>query len=325
MSLADVVLQRSLESEGIPKVVWSWLRWRIVRSFHDPACTVRVHGRPLRLPLSHELPMYVRLFPLYDTVLHRLGNFLRDRYGPLRAIDVGANVGDTIAAAYADEQDAFLAVEPNPNFSKYLRQNWSTGNVKLVEDVCSDRTGREGFVIDQRYGTASLRQSARGGELQTITLDDLLSANPEFLRPTLIKVDTDGNDFAVLRGAQKTLTDQPAVLFESDVFRNPRYIEECLESLDIFRECGYQSLLLYEKFGHPLGRHELSELTHFKELLLFQLAKKYTYFDVLMMKEADLLAFYDLEKAFFLSTISDQRLRQDASNALLTPQSSLKD
>ncbi len=325
MSLADFVLRRSLEGEGISKVVWSWLRWRIVRSFHDPACTVQVHGHALRMPLSHELPNYIQLFTLYDTVLHRLGNFLRDRYGPLRMVDVGANIGDTIAAAYGEEQDAFLAVEPNPDFTKYLRQNWSAGNVKIVEDVCSDRTGRDGFVIDERYGTASLRRDARGGELQTITLDDLLAAHSEFLRPTLIKVDTDGNDFAVLAGARKTLVEQPAVLFESDVFQNPRYVQDCLETLDMLRAAGYQSLLLYEKFGHPLGRHELGDLAYFKELLLFQLAKRYTYFDVLLMKEADLLAFCDLERAFFLSTIADQRLRQNASLALMAPRSGLNE
>ncbi len=325
MSLADFVLRRALESEGLPKVVWSWVRWRIARSFHDPACTVQVHGRALRMPLSHELPTYIQLFPLYDTVLRRLGSFLRDRYGLLRMVDVGANIGDSIAASYGGEEDAFLAVEPNPDFTKYLSQNWSAGNVKIVEDVCSDRTGREGFVIDERYGTASLRRDARGGELPTITLDDLLAAYPQFLRPSLFKVDTDGNDFAVLAGARKTLADQPAVLFESDVFQNPRYVQDCLETLDMFRASGYESFLVYEKFGHPLGRHELGDLAHFKELLLFQLAKRSTYFDVLMMKEPDLLVFYDLERAFFFSTISDPALRQHASAALGAPQSHLED
>ena len=78
-----------------------------------------------------------------------------------------------------------------------------------------------------------------------------------------------------------------------------------------FRLAGYDSMLVYEKFGHPLGRHALTDLTHFKALLLHQLVKKYTFFDILLMPEPDLLSFHAEENAFFLDALPDQSLRAE--------------
>ncbi|HEY5982798.1 MAG TPA: hypothetical protein VIU38_04940, partial [Anaerolineales bacterium] len=75
-------------------------------------------------------------------------------------------------------------------------------------------------------------------------------------------------------------------------------------------------MLVYEKFGHPLGRHSLTDLTHFKALLLHQLVKKYTFFDILLMPEPDLLSFHAEENAFFLGALPDQSLRTTAASAL---------
>ena len=144
-------------------------------------------------------------------------------------------------------------------------------------------------------------------------MDDLIEENPRIGDVHLVKVDTDGSDFDVLAGARQTLSGQPAIVFESDVFDNVHYVEDCLRTLEMFRESGYQSLLLYEKFGHPLGRHELQDLTHFRELLFHQMTKKYTFFDILLMKEDDLTRFYAQEKAFFLDALPDQRLRATAA------------
>ena len=316
MSLADYVLRKTLSTKGVQHLLWTQLRWQLVRRFDDPPCSIQAHGRWLRLPLSHELPTYLRLFPLYDLLPRRLGAFVRERYGPLKCLDVGANIGDTIACLYGGEQDLFVAVEPNPKFNRYLRENWPVPNVKILGMVCSDQTGKQVFLVDERFGTTSFHKSARGTPFETITVDDLVAATPDLAGLHLIKVDTDGNDFAVLAGAKQTLLGQPAVLFECDVFGNTRYVEDCLETLAQFRAAGYESMLVYEKFGHPLGRHELGDLTHFKELLLHQLVKQYTFFDLLLMKEADLLAFHRREKSFFLDSLPDQSLRATAAKTV---------
>ncbi len=312
MGISDYVLQKTLSTNGMSQLLWTHLRRLLVRTFNDPPCSVTAHGRTLRLPLSHELPTYLRLLPFYDRLPERLSTYLHDKFGPLKCLDVGANIGDTIATLCRDEHDLFLAIEPDPKFNRYLHENWDVPHVKILDVVCSSHSGKEKYEINEKFGTASFYLNSRGKEFQTITVDDLLIQNPEFAGLNLIKVDTDGNDFAVLTGARQALTSQPAVLFECDVFGNTKYVEDCLETLALFSAAGYHSMLLYEKFGYPLGRYELQDLTHFKELLFYQLTKKYIYFDILLMKEHDLLPFYALEKSFFLDALPDKRLRSTA-------------
>jgi FkbM family methyltransferase len=313
IELADFVLQKTLSTQGAAQLMWTRLRRLLVRTFNDPSCSFTAHGRTLRLPLSHELPTYLRLLPLYDRLPERLGAYLHNQYGPLKVLDVGANIGDSVAALYRDERDLFLAVEPDPKFNRCLHENWKVPNVRILDLVCSSRSGKEGYEMIEKFGTASFRLNPRGLEFRAITVDDLLAENPEFTRPHLIKVDTDGNDFAVLAGAQQALTGQPAVLFECDVFGNVHYLEDCLETLTRFSAAGYRSMLVYEKFGYPLGCYELNDLTHFRELLFYQLTKKFIYFDILLMKAEDLLPFSTLERSFLLGALQDQSLRSTAA------------
>ncbi len=312
MTFADYVLERTLTTQGLSHLVWTGLRRLVIAVFRDPPCTLQTHGRLLRLPLSHELPTYLRLLPFYDSLPGRLSAYLHGRYGPLKCLDVGANIGDTIAALYRDGSDRFLAVEPEPSFRRYLQENWHAPTVEVVGAVCAAASATGRFQITARSGTASLYQNARGVNLPTITVDDLLAAHPEFAGLHLIKIDTDGNDFDVLCGAQRSLAAQPAVLFESDVFGNRHYVEDCMDAMARFRRAGYESFLLYEKFGYPMGRYELDDLDQFKELLFYQLTKRYIYFDILLMREPDLQAFHAIESSFFLDTLWDPRLRATA-------------
>ncbi len=312
MGITDFILRKTLCTDGISHLLWDRMRRLLVRRFNDPSASITAHGRTLRLPLSHELSTYLKLLPLYDSLPGRLSTYLHDKYGSLKCVDVGANIGDTIAALYRGEQDRFLAIEPDPTFNRYLHENWNLPTVKILNLVCSSYNAREKYRIVEKFGTASFYKNTNGIELQTITVDDLLAENPEFSSPNLIKVDTDGNDFAVILGSKQTLVGQPAILFECDVFGNTHYIEDCIEILALFSATGYRSMLVYEKFGYPLGRYEFEHLTHFKDLLFYQLAKKYIYFDILLMKEQDLLPFYALENNFFLDVLPDQRFRSTA-------------
>ena len=43
---------------------------------YDPVVRKVVHGAELFLPLSHDLPRYVRQFPYYDTVVPNIAKFI---------------------------------------------------------------------------------------------------------------------------------------------------------------------------------------------------------------------------------------------------------
>jgi len=66
--------------------------------------------------------------------------------------------------------------------------------------------------------------------LDTI-VNDLL-----FVNVNLIKIDTDGYDLEIIKGAINTITNmKPAILFECDDFGDERFIDNLIEVFDILK------------------------------------------------------------------------------------------
>ena len=289
----------------------------MVKILKDPGCAALVHGKLLTMPLSHGLPLYLSRYPLYDRLPGRLSSFLHEQYGPLVCVDVGANIGDSIAAFQQDPDDRFLAIEPNPHFLNYLKANHSSNpNVEIISCLCSSTDGRSRIRVREQRGTASLIADDSGHVMQSDTLDNLVVKTKQFSNVHLLKVDTDGHDFDVLAGARQMIAQGlPAILFECDVFENLNYVKDCLATLSSFYELGYRSCIVYDNVGNILGSHSLSDLSSFRNLLFCQLTKRFLYFDILVMRDPDLASFLETEYSFFVSQIPDQRLRRIACMA----------
>src|SRR5687768_2322931 len=114
MALASYVYRKCLTSRGRAKRLWTAGRRMLIKLLGDPPCSMPIHGRDLQLPLSHDLPIYLRNHPFYDRLPGRLSDHIHDKYGFLKCIDVGANIGDSIVAFNRHADDVFLAIEPNP-------------------------------------------------------------------------------------------------------------------------------------------------------------------------------------------------------------------
>ena len=108
----------------------------------------------------------------------------------------------------------------------------------------------------------------------------------------------------------------PVILFECDSFLNTTYVEDCLETLLMFFEdIGYGSFLLYDNFGYLLGKHSLVDLHNFRNLLFYQLTSRFYYFDILFMKDQDIVAFFKSEAAHFVDRMPNKTLQQTAKAA----------
>ncbi|MBC8185636.1 FkbM family methyltransferase [candidate division KSB1 bacterium] len=136
MKIATVVYKQCLASKGIRRKAWSFIRRALIKLLSDPICSLTIHGRCLMLPLSHSLPNYLKQFTFYDRLPQRISTYIHQKQGYLNCIDVGANIGDTIASFYKENTDTFLAIEPNPKFNKLLVENWAWNkNVTVVSDI----------------------------------------------------------------------------------------------------------------------------------------------------------------------------------------------
>jgi len=132
--------------------------------------------------------------------------------------DLGANVGfyTLLAARLVGADGLVVAFEPLPRNLGYLRRHVALnacGNVMVIEAAVSDRVGEAKLRADDN---ASAHLGADGDLLvRTLTLDDVVFG--QGLRPpTIVKVDVEGAELDVLRGAARTLeTWRPTLLLST--------------------------------------------------------------------------------------------------------------
>lgn len=129
-------------------------------------------------------------------------------------LDIGANVGDWAMpfALRVGPSGRVLAFEPVPYLAESVaktarvnRQDW----VEVHQLALSDRDGSSDFSVERgNSGGSRLGQAA--GDFSFISvamrrLDSLLAERPDVDRIDFIKIDVEGHELGVLRGATATL------------------------------------------------------------------------------------------------------------------------
>jgi FkbM family methyltransferase len=140
------------------------------------------------------------------------------------ALDVGANVGPYALAFgfWVGATGHVYAFEPAAGafggLEEHIRRNGLTGRVTAVRAAVADQVGTAEFMSEGAQGTNHLVPlGAPGGAAATVrvpttTIDTFCAAHG--LRPTLIKIDVEGAELAVLRGARRTIAAAGAVFVE---------------------------------------------------------------------------------------------------------------
>jgi hypothetical protein len=273
---------------------------RLILRVGDPACQMTIWGHPMWMPFSHLRPENLSAPGHYDALMGRVADFIRARHGNICGIDVGANIGDTFAACHTRDGDKFLAIEPSPVFFKFLKRNLAAfPNVRLLQAACA---------------STDADASPGGSGVGTNRLDTIVRQFPEFGACNFLKIDTDGHDFEVLRGARELISRTlPVVLFECQVWRNPRYVEDVLETLRFFAGNGYRFALVYDNAGNLHGPADLQDTSWAAQALFYEVTSGRCYFDFLLMRDAE--AFLQKEMEFFLRFVPDAEERVAAERA----------
>lgn len=181
---------------------------------------------------------------------------LRSGRHPLTVIDVGANVGEWTAmlldaAAQCDRPVRSFAFEASSFTAARLRSTLERFHSVTVENLAlSDREGElELYLVGDGAGTNSVHRSSHtapvtGTERIRATTLDLYCAERGIERIDLLKVDTEGNDLFVLRGAQRLLADQRIEIAQFEY--NQRWIAPRAFLRDVFE--------FVEPLGYRVGK-----------------------------------------------------------------------
>jgi FkbM family methyltransferase len=195
---------------------------------------LRVRTRYLGFEVSMTLEGLVDLSPVvfsqaYEFAEKELISFIK----PEVAIDVGAHLGSftLLLAKYAK---VVVAVEPDPRAVRMLASNISANrlsNVIVFPYACSSSDDRELSLKLKRGGTSSIVQSPDGDvTVRAIKVDTIVEAL-RLEKVSFLKVDVEGHELEVLRGAQNTLSKYRPILLVELWPENAREAEIFLQKL----------------------------------------------------------------------------------------------
>jgi FkbM family methyltransferase len=180
-------------------------------------------------------------------------------------IDVGAHEGSVLREmSRLAPMGRHLGFEPIPELRQRLEREFGEGsNVEIRGTALSDTAGEATFhhvVTAPGYSGLRRREMSPGEEVRPITvttarLDDVL---PDGFEPALIKIDVEGAELLVLRGAAETVARyKPIVLFEHGVGGFERYGAPPGDLFDLLvADCGLRIFDLAGEGPYSRGQFE---------------------------------------------------------------------
>lgn len=123
-----------------------------------------------------------------------------------------------------------------------------------------------------------------GAQTPKIRTLDSVVAEARFA-PHFVKIDTDGFDFKVIRGAAGTLrAHHPALFFEWDRFHLANQGEDFLSIFPLLGELGYENALIFDNFGTLLCELKTSDTRNLGLLMDYTRDSnlRICYFDMLL-------------------------------------------
>jgi FkbM family methyltransferase len=229
----------------------------------DRRLLVNHHGTKIYLEfINHGVTPFDLALGVYE---HRITKLLFDLIKEgMTIVDIGAFEGDhsMMFAHWMHDKGKILAFEPEPNNCRWFRRNMEVNNYKcidLYECALSDREGTATFHPGTGVGSLVLRSWWKTGlpiTVKTQTLDNILN-QAHIDKVDLIKIDVEGGDLLVLKGAQRTLKNNRAhLIMDVDVVSN-------MERSELFE--------LLTSFGYEIYRvgKQLTRIKSADELFLF--------------------------------------------------------
>jgi FkbM family methyltransferase len=228
-----------------------WLRWQIAsRVSRMPIIAPFVDSTHIAIGTEHRGMrgnIYVGLLEFED--MSFCAHFLRkdDLFG-----DVGSNIGAYTILAAGVRGAHVIAVEPVPTTVIALKRNIGINGISdlvTVKEIgVGEKSGTMYFSIDQDSMYHIVPEN-RGLQIPVSTLDEIFAERT----PTLLKVDVEGFEAAVLRGATDVLADPKleAIIIELNGL-GARYGYDDRKTDAAIRDCGFQS------FTYDPWKRELS-------------------------------------------------------------------
>lgn len=224
----------------------------------------------LRIDLTKNIHYDRLTLKILDKVLKRHSN----------CIDIGCHKGEILEEILKRAPlGKHMAFEPIPFFYQQLKEKFKSENVEVFDVALSDSAGKTTFnyVVDAPAYSGIKKRDYKIKEPHieklTVKLEMLDHILPKDYRLDFIKLDVEGAEFNVLKGAEKTLKKYaPVVIFEFGLGASNYYN---VKPSDFFSflcsTCNYQLFLLdsFLKNKSPLTEEKFIEVYQNKKEYYF--------------------------------------------------------
>lgn len=237
---------------------------------------ISLGGISLIVPVNHMLDVYKSRNVFYDHFLpilcHEIFKFNKEG----KIIDIGANVGDTVASIRAAGVDSeIIAIEASTYFFSLMKKNISAspnyyGKTRLIHAFVGDPN--KSLKLTYTSGTAGASESSESdvSKSNVMALDQIDDGNV-----SLIKIDTDGYDGNILlSGLDYIRTKKPILWAETLIPDMGAFSQwsDFLQGIVGFYDCFY----LFDNTGRPVisGVLDQSSATLLLSMLRASLVQK---------------------------------------------------
>jgi FkbM family methyltransferase len=255
--------------------------------------TVRIGKFPLLINGDHHLPHALQRYPGYALNIARIAKHLTACYPDLCVIDIGANVGDTVALIRSVVDIPIVCIEGDETYYDYLVKNVvQFHNVTTHKYFLGDIEQTLAGDVVSKLGTLYITTEGRK-TIQLVTLDRFLQSTQTSGRLKLLKIDTDGYDAKIIRGGLQYVREcKPVIVFEYDRRTQENARENGLDILGTLQSCGYDLILFYDNVGRYVCSSNVRNVGFLNEMHAYISKRKglITYYDICVFHDSDNLA-----------------------------------
>lgn len=223
--------------------------------------TINLWGEMFRIPINHRLPLYSHLYKNYSTNLRRVSSYIGNKYPKFTAIDVGANIGDSAILIRQGSDAKIICIEGDKNIINILRKNLrGINNIRIFNIFVGDKITTRGSFVVNNYGTGNINFLNGKKSVPIYTLDDSIKKEKDD-DIKLLKIDTDGFDERVIKGASRIIMkNKPIMFFEFDEKLYKKAGCSTYETLIYLYKKGYVNFMVYDNFGNFLQGIPMSKI-----------------------------------------------------------------
>lgn len=243
------------------KTPWKWTR---------SVATARVGQFSIEVPALNPVAWHYSHTPDLIAQLGRLTSLLRKKYPDLAAMDIGANVGDTACIIKSAEDIPLLCIEGEEFSFGFLKRNIAQfRNATAHQLFLGEKTemASVGFENTGWNLTLKPRTGSAAKSIKLTSLDDFMVTQPDGRAFKLLKIDTEGFDCSIIRGAVNFIqTVTPVITFEYNRGNMDAIGEPGLPTIFKLQDLGYSRIVFHDQNGRFLLATTLDDHVLIKDL-----------------------------------------------------------